>query len=178
VGHIYLKKKSWRAIIMESKQRDELLVNANTLTKDLLSEKASISFDLISLYGRHEFKQIYDSDMKKGDAAWYMDQVLCSMLITDYREKHKDFKISERGRAGRLDRANGIGYWNRDRFDQFGDAHLIHDSILQEKNWKIFNKLLNALFNETLVQLFNDYYRQYLIIDKILSTAKMKIARK
>jgi hypothetical protein len=106
--------------------------------------------------------------MNKGDSAWYMDQILCSMLITDYREKHKNFKISERGRAGRLDRANGIGYWNRDKFDQFGDAHLIHDSILQERNWKIFNKLLNALFSETLVKLFNDYYLQYLIADKIL----------
>jgi len=168
VGHIYLKKKAWRAMIMESKQRSELLVNATDQTQYLLSANASISFDLISLYARHEFKQIYDSVMNKGDSAWYMDQILCSMLITDYREKHKNFKISERGRAGRLDRANGIGYWNRDKFDQFGDAHLIHDSILQERNWKIFNKLLNALFSETLVKLFNDYYRQYLIADKIL----------
>jgi hypothetical protein len=168
VGHIYLKKKAWRAMIMESKQRSELLVNATDQTQYLLSANASISFDLISLYARHEFKQIYDSVMNKGDSAWYMDQILCSMLITDYREKHKNFKISERGRAGRLDRANGIGYWNRDKFDQFGDAHLIHDSILQERNWKIFNKLLNALFSETLVKLFNDYYLQYLIADKIL----------
>jgi hypothetical protein len=168
VGHIYLKKKAWRAMLMESKQRSELLVNATDQTQYLLSANASISFDLISLYARHEFKQIYDSVMNKGDSAWYMDQILCSMLITDYREKHKNFKISERGRAGRLDRANGIGYWNRDKFDQFGDAHLIHDSILQERNWKIFNKLLNALFSETLVKLFNDYYLQYLIADKIL----------
>ncbi len=168
MGHIYLKKKAWRAMIMESKQRSELLVNATDQTQYLLSANASISFDLISLYARHEFKQIYDSVMNKGDSAWYMDQILCSMLITDYREKHKNFKISERGRAGRLDRANGIGYWNRDKFDQFGDAHLIHDSILQERNWKIFNKLLNALFSETLVKLFNDYYLQYLIADKIL----------
>ncbi len=168
MGHIYLKKKAWRAMLMESKQRSELLVNATDQTQYLLSANASISFDLISLYARHEFKQIYDSVMNKGDSAWYMDQILCSMLITDYREKHKNFKISERGRAGRLDRANGIGYWNRDKFDQFGDAHLIHDSILQERNWKIFNKLLNALFSETLVKLFNDYYLQYLIADKIL----------
>jgi hypothetical protein len=167
-----MKKKSWRAIIIESKQRSELLVNADSRTQYLLSENVSLSFDMMSVYTRHEFKGIYDSNMRKGDSAWYMDQVFCSMLLTDYREKHKNFKMHERGRAGRLDRANGIGYWNRDKFDQFGDAHLIHDSILQEGNWKIFTKLLKALFNETLVKLFNDYYQQYMIADKIPAKSK------
>ena len=46
--------------------------------------------------------------MEKGNSAWYMDQVLCSMLLTDYREKHKNFTINERGRAARLDRSKGI----------------------------------------------------------------------
>ncbi len=167
VGHIYLKKKIWRAMLMESKQRSELLVNADNRTQYLLSENASLSFDTISLYVRHEFKEIYDSPMTKGDSAWSMDQVLVTMLLTDYREKHTDLKISERGRAGRLDRSNGINYWNRDKFDEFGDAHLIHDTILKENNWKIFNKLLKALFNQTLVNSFNDYYRQYMIVDTI-----------
>jgi hypothetical protein len=167
VGHIYLKKKAWRAIVMESKQRSELLLNADNKTQYLLSEKAPLSFETISLYGEHEFKTVYSSDMRKGDSAWFMDQVLCSMLLTDYREKHKDFRIKERGRAARLDRANGIGYWNRDKFDGFGDAHLIHDTILAEHNWKIFNKLLRALFNQSLLNLFNDYHRQYMIVDKL-----------
>ena len=172
VGHIYLKKKAWRAMIMESKQRAELLVNATNQTLGLLSENASISFDLISLYLRHEFKQIYDSAMTKGDTAWYMDQILCSMLITDYREGHKGFRVAERGRAGRLDRADPISRWNSDNFDQYGDAHLIHDAILLERNWKIFNKLLNYLFTPNLVQVFNDYYQQYLIADKVFPTPK------
>ena len=163
MGHIYLKKKVWRSIVLESRQRAELLANASRPTQVLLSENATLSFELISLYTRHEFKAIYDSNMAKGDSAWYMDQVLCSMLLTDYRERHKEFTLSERGRAARLDRGNGIGAWNRDRFDQFGDAHLIHDAILQEGNWKIFNRLLRALFNQTIVNLFNDYYRQYVI---------------
>ena len=163
MGHIHLKKKVWRAIVLESKQRTELLLNASNQTLELLSSNASFSFDLISLYVRHEFKNIYDGNMKKGDSGWYMDQVLCSMLLTDYREKHKELKIHERGRAARLDRASPIGYWNRDSFDQFGDAHLIHDSILQPGHWKIFNRLLKALFNTDLVKLFNDYYRQYMI---------------
>ena len=159
-------------MIMESKQRSELLVNADNRTIYLLSENAPISFETISLYGKHEFKDVYSSKMKKGDSAWSMDQVLCSMLLTDYREKHKDFKIKERGRAARLDRSKGIKYWNRDKFDNFGDAHLIHDTILQEQNWKIFNKLLRSLFNKTLLNSFNDYYRQYMITDKITSTKK------
>ncbi|CAF3146889.1 unnamed protein product [Rotaria sp. Silwood2] len=163
MGHIYLKKKVWRAIVIESKQRSELLVNATDQIRHLLSENALLSFDMISLYVRHEFKKIYESRMTKGDSAWYMDQVLCSMLLTDYRERHKDFKIHERGRGSRLDRASGIGYWNRDKFNQFGDAHLIHDDILQQRNWKIFNKLLTALFNQTLVNMFNDYHQQYMI---------------
>ncbi|CAF4889979.1 unnamed protein product [Rotaria sp. Silwood1] len=166
MSHIYLKKKIWRAIVMESKQRSELLINATDQIRYLLSENASLSFDTISLYGRHEFQNIYDSTMIKGDSAWYMDQVLCSMLLIDYREQHKNFKIHERGRAARLDRVSGIGYWNRDTFTQFGDAHLIHDTILEEHNWKIFNKLLKTLFNESLINIFNDYHRQYMIADK------------
>jgi hypothetical protein len=163
VGHIFLKKKSWRAMVLESEQRQELLTNTSQSVQLLLTENATLSFELISLYTRHEFKHIYDSNMAKGDSAWYMDQVLCSMLLTDYRNRHKNFTISERGRAGRLDRGNGIAYWNRDTFDQFGDAHLIHDAILEEANWKVFNRLLKALFNQTIINLFNDYYRQYKI---------------
>ena len=162
-----MQKKAWRAIVMESQHRVELLANATNQTKALLSETAPLSFEMISLYGRLEFKEVYDQRMDKGDAAWYMDQVLCSMLLIDYRKNHPNFTLSERGRADRLDRAYGMEFWNRDNFDQFGDAHLKHDEILHEANWKIFNKLLKALFNETLVTLFNDYYKQYMIIEKI-----------
>ncbi|CAF2021990.1 unnamed protein product [Rotaria magnacalcarata] len=168
MGHIYLKKKVWLAMIMESNQRTELLVSATARTQQLLSNDAPFSFDTVSIYGRHEFRDIFDKPMTKGDSSWFMDQVLCSMLLTDYREKNKNLKISERGRANRLDRAAGIGYWNRDTFSQFGDAHLIHDTILEAHNWKIFNKLLKTLFNESLVNMFNDYHRQYMIKDKKL----------
>ncbi|CAF3878821.1 unnamed protein product [Rotaria magnacalcarata] len=153
---------------MESNQRTELLVSATARTQQLLSNDAPFSFDTVSIYGRHEFRDIFDKPMTKGDSSWFMDQVLCSMLLTDYREKNKNLKISERGRANRLDRAAGIGYWNRDTFSQFGDAHLIHDTILEAHNWKIFNKLLKTLFNESLVNMFNDYHRQYMIKDKKL----------
>ena len=169
MGHVYLKKRVWRAIVMESEQRSELIVDADNRTRFVLSENSSISFDMISLYARHEFKNVFDSKMAKGDAAWYMDQVLCSMLLADYRKKHKNFKIHERRRGARLDRANGIKYWDRDKFQQFGDAHLIHDSIFQENNWKIFNKLLRAMFNKSLVNDFNDYYRQYMIAGRKVS---------
>ncbi len=162
-----MQKKAWRAIVMESKQRAELLVNADKHTRDLLSENASISFDMIALYGRHEFNEVFDQIMNKSDAAWFMDQVLCSMILTDYCEKHPNFKLSQRALADRLDRERKISFWDQDKFDQFGDAHLIHDEILEEENWKIFNKLLKFLFNETLVTLFNDYHKQYMIIDKI-----------
>ncbi|CAF3939949.1 unnamed protein product [Adineta steineri] len=163
MGHIYLQKKVWRAMILESKQRAELLANTDQQKQKLLSENASISFETISIYVRHEFKDTYDNNMVKGDSAWYMDQVLCSMLLADYREKHKNLTINERGRSPRLDRSHGIKYWNRDKFDEFGDAHLIHDAILHEPNWIIFNRLLKTLFNGTLINLFNDYYKQYII---------------
>jgi hypothetical protein len=174
VGHIFLQKKAWRAMVMESKQRAELLVNADKRTQELLSENAPLSFDTITLYGRHEFKGVYDQRMDKGDSAWYMDQILCSMLLIDYRERHKNFTISERGRADRLDRAYGMNFWDRDKFDQFGDAHLKHDEILETGNWNIFNKLLKALFNDTLVTLFNDYHKQYMIIDKVQSKQRRR----
>jgi len=167
VGHVFLQKKAWRAMVLESQQRAELLTNADQRTKELLSENAPLSFDMITVYSRHEFKEVYDQRMDKGDSAWYMDQILCSMLIADYQAKHPNFTLSKRGRADRLDRAYGMNFWDRDNFNQFGDAHLKHDEILQEGNWKIFNKLLKALFNETVVNLFNDYYKQYMIIDKV-----------
>ena len=147
-------------MVMESQQRTELLRNTNN---SLTSGNASISFDLISLYARQEFKDLYDHNMEKGDSSWYMDQVLCSMLLMDYRTNHTTFKVHERGRAPRLDRSSGIAYWNRDSFDGFGDAHLIHDAILLKPNWIVFNKLLRSIFNETTVELLIDYYRQYII---------------
>ncbi|CAF3673230.1 unnamed protein product [Adineta steineri] len=168
MGHIFLQKKVWRAIVMESKQRTELLVNADNHTLDLLSENnASFSFDTITLYGRHEFKGVYDKNMDKGDEAWYMDQVLCSMLLIDYLERHPTFNISERNRGDRLDRADLFFQWNRDEFNQFNDAHLKHDEMLEANNWKIFNKLLKFLFSGPMVTLFNDYYQQYLVLDKM-----------
>lgn len=178
MGHVFLQKKAWRAMVLESKQRAELLTNAtDQQTKELLSENAKLSFEMITIYSRHEFKNVYDQRMDKGDAAWYMDQILCSMLIADYQEKHKNFTLSKRGRADRLDRAYGMNFWDRDKFDQFGDAHLKHDEILQESNWKIFNKLLKALFNETVVNLFNDYHKQYMIADKLPETKQQRRRR-
>lgn len=165
VGHIFLQKKAWRAMVTESKQRTEILNGTDQQTKAVLAENAPLTFELITAYGRHEFKEVYDQRMDKGDAAWYMDQVLCSMLLTDYQEKHPNFTISQRGRADRLDRAHPMNYWDRETFDEFGDAHLKHDEILEAPNWKIFNRLLKALFNETLVTLFNDYYKQYMTIE-------------
>ncbi|CAF1619069.1 unnamed protein product [Adineta ricciae] len=173
MGHIYMKKKSWRAMVLESTLRAELLANqTNTQIRDLLSENMSLSFETISLYARREFQSVYDMNMAKGDAAWFMDQILCSMLLGDYRQKHSDFKIIERGRGGRLDRAFDISYWNRPSFKEFGDAHLIHDTILQSRNWKVFNRLLETLFNETLVNLFNDYHRQFMIAERIILKQK------
>ncbi len=152
---------------MESKQRAELLGNTDNHARDLLTENASLSFDMVVLYGRHEFKEIFDQLLNKSDTdpVWFMDQVLCTMMITDYSEKHPNFNLSYRGRIDRLDRGKEISFWDRDQFDEFGDAHLIQDKILEEGNWKIFNKLLKYLFNETLVTLFNDYYKQYMTLD-------------
>ena len=167
MGHIFLQKKAWRAIVLESKQRAEILNGTvDQRTKDLLSETAPLSFEMITLYFRHEFKEVYDQRMDKGDAAWYMDQIFCSMILTDYQEKHPNFTVNQRGRADRLDRAHPMNYWDRETFNEFGDAHLKHDEILEAGNWKIFNRLLKALFNESLVTSFNDYYKQYMVVQK------------
>ncbi|CAF4451991.1 unnamed protein product, partial [Rotaria magnacalcarata] len=63
---------------MESNQRTELLVSATARTQQLLSNDAPFSFDTVSIYGRHEFRDIFDKPMTKGDSSWFMDQVLCS----------------------------------------------------------------------------------------------------
>ena len=161
-------------MVMESKQRAEILVNASETMQQLLSEDAPLSFEQISLYLRHEFPTIYDQNMVKGDAAWDMDQILCTMLLTDYVEKHSDFNLSKRGIAQRLDRESPMKFWDREKFDEFGDTHMKHDEILVEGNWKIFTKLLKYLFNETTVNLFDDYYRQFMIIDKVPSVARRR----
>ncbi|CAF1365751.1 unnamed protein product, partial [Didymodactylos carnosus] len=160
MGHIYLSKRIWRAIWSESVQNKELL---NILTSDpnnrttnfsyeqqLLkiypnlnqtlshSDMPTLTFDLVSLYMRHEFRGVYDQQMGKGDAAWYMDQIMVSMLLGDYRDRHKNFSIHERDRGQRLDRADALNFWDRSNFSQFGDSHLKHDEILEDHTWAIF----------------------------------------
>ncbi|CAF1965509.1 unnamed protein product, partial [Rotaria magnacalcarata] len=164
MSHVYLKKRTWRAILIQSKQRAELLFLNGS--RELLSNNAQFSFQTINLYAHHEFSDIYDQNMVKGDSAWYMDQMLLSMLLTDYRGNHPSLVIAQRNLTERLDRDSGISYWNRSSFDQFGDAHLPHDEIFTPHYWEILNKLLRFLFTDTQVNIFNRYYYTYKLSGK------------
>jgi len=159
MSHICLTKSTWRNLFLESKQRQELLSNTTT---NLLSQNASLSFDLISLYMRHEFRDLYDSTMVKGDAAWYMDQLYTSMLFDDYVERHRDFSIDKRRKLSlRLDPNIPIYTWTAQRMKDFGDAHIIHDEIFDMHRWNRFKHLLNYLFEPSLVADFDFYYKQF-----------------
>ncbi|CAM2716054.1 unnamed protein product [Rotaria socialis] len=165
MSHICVTKKTWRNILLESVQRQELLNASLSPSNDiLLSGKAPFSFETMSLYTRHEFRQLYDSNMTKGDAAWFMDQAFSSMLLNDYLEKHTNMKIDKRHKKSqRLDPHLSHLFWQPHKFKQFGDAHIMHDEIFDSNNWAGFKKLLHYMFNSSLVNEFDLYYKQFAI---------------
>ncbi|CAF3429531.1 unnamed protein product [Rotaria sp. Silwood2] len=163
--HICLSKQVWRNLFLESIQRNELL-NSNLSSSNaiLLSDKAPFSFDTISLYLRQEFGQLYDSNMAKGDSAWYMDQVFSSMLLNNYCEKHRNFTIDKRDRTRfRLDPGFSPHAWQLDKLKIYGDAHLIHDPIFDPYHYAMFKNLLIFLFNSSLANDFDFYYKQFVL---------------
>ncbi|CAF1471008.1 unnamed protein product [Rotaria sordida] len=163
--HICLSKEIWRNLFLESIQRKELLnSNLSSLYTDLLSDKPPFSFDTISIYTRHEFGILYDSNMRKGDAAWYMDQIYSSILLNDYCEKHSNIKIDKFPKtSSRLDPNLPPHAWESQRLKQFGDAHIIHDEIFDSYRWAIFKNLLVFLFNSSLANDFDFYYKQFVL---------------
>ncbi|CAF3454860.1 unnamed protein product [Rotaria sp. Silwood1] len=165
MSHIYLSKQLWRNLFLESIQRKELLnSNLSSLNTILLSDNAPFSFDTISLYTRHEFGQIYDSNMKKGDSAWYMDQVYSSMLLDDYCEKHPNIIIDKFHKTSmRLDPDLSQQFWQPQSFKRFGDAHIIHDEIFDSHRWASFKNLLFYMFNSSLANDFDLYYKEFIL---------------
>ena len=160
LSHICLIKQLWKEIFLQSEQWKEIQ-NLHTIIGNL----TTFSFDLVNLYTRHEFGQLYDSDMKKGDAAWYMDQVYVSMLINDYITKHSnDTRIDRRYKESpRLDPDKPYHMWEAQRVVQYGDAHLIHDEIFDSYRWSYFRHLIGYLFDSTLANRFELYYKQFVL---------------
>lgn len=121
MSYVYMKKYLWVEIILQSSIHKELvymtqnfdlylnksyeigLLQTSTkeyLTSLLLNKGKMISFDIISLYLRHEYQQIYDKSTIKGSIGWSMDQELLTMLIVDYQNltrKGQTLKIDQRG---------------------------------------------------------------------------------
>ncbi|CAF3493178.1 unnamed protein product [Rotaria sp. Silwood1] len=165
MSHICLSKQLWRNLVLESTQRKELLhSNLSSLNTILLSNKAPFSFDTISLYTRHEFGQIYDTNMKKGDPAWFMDQIYSSMLLHDYCEKHSNIIIDKfHGPSARLDSGFSPQAWKLEQLKRYDDAHLIHDEIFSSYQYSMFKNLLFYIFNSSLVNDFDLYYKEFLL---------------
>ena len=164
LSHVCLKKKFWRDLFLQSTQRQELLQSKDLTASDqiLLAPNASFTFELINLYTRHEFLTLYDSDMTKGDAAWYMDQVYISMLINDYLAKDNTIQIDKLyKKSKRLDPGLPMYAWEPQRLKDYGDAHIIHDEIFDSYRWSTFKKLLDFLFSSELASEFDFYYRQF-----------------
>lgn len=160
MSHICLRKRVWRDLFLQSIQRDELLNTSANAT--LLSVNASLSFETISLYTRHEFPDSYDSNMTKNDAAWFMDQIYVSMLLDDYSKKNPNIRISkQRWRSFRLDPHFPDSEWRPGKIKEYGDAHLIHDEIFQVHRWKLMHNLLDLLFQPSLVNQFDHFYEKF-----------------
>ncbi|UJR14764.1 hypothetical protein I4U23_001754 [Adineta vaga] len=166
MSHICLKKYIWRDMFLESIQRKELLdAKISSLNMTLLSDQAPFSFETVNAYTRYEFGKLYDSNMTKGDAAWYMDQVYSSMLINDYFQNHPNMKIDKRSKTSkRLDPHLPVIMWESQRLPSYGDAHLIHDEVFDSYQFVQFRKLLFFLFNYSLANDFVFYYKQFSLV--------------
>jgi hypothetical protein len=166
MSHICITKKIWRDLFIESIQRKELLnLNLSPFNLTLLSDKAPFTFDTISIYTRLEFGHIYDSNMSKGDSAWYMDQVFSSMLLNEYCERHRNITIDKRNKNSmRLDPHLPFHMWDPNHLNGYGDAHLIHDEIFDSHRWTPFKNLLRFLFNSSLADDFDFYYKQFTVL--------------
>jgi hypothetical protein len=164
MSHICISKKIWRNLFLESIQRKELL-NSNLSSSDLLSDKAPFSFDTVSIYTRLEFGPLYDSNMSKGDSAWYMDQAFSSMLLNEYCERHQNSILDKRHKNSmRLDPHLPSQMWQPNYLNNYGDAHLIHDEIFDSHRWTPFKNLLRFLFNQSLADDFDFYYKQFTLL--------------
>ncbi|CAF3948976.1 unnamed protein product [Rotaria sp. Silwood1] len=102
--------------------------------------------------------------MKKGDSAWYMDQIYSSMLLDDYCEKHPNIIIDKFHRpSARLDPGFLPQAWKLEQLKRYGDAHLIHDEIFSLYQYAMFKNLLFYMFNSSLVNDFDLYYKEFLL---------------
>ena len=160
LSHICLRKDLWKNLFLHSKQWNEIQ-NQHASIGNL----TTFSFDLLSLYTRHEFDQLFDANMTKGDASWYMDQIFVSMLIHDYLDKFAndtriDFRLKE---SPRLDPDRPFHMWEATRIVQYGDAHLIHDEVFDSYRWSYFRLLIAYLFDSTLASQFELYYKQFVL---------------
>jgi hypothetical protein len=102
--------------------------------------------------------------MSKGDSAWYMDQVFVSMLIDDYTRRTNQIYIDTRTKQSlRLDVTQPYHMWERQYIAQFSDAHVVHDEIFDTYRWSSFKHLLDFLFDSSLANQFNVYYKQFVL---------------
>ncbi|CAF3352995.1 unnamed protein product [Rotaria sp. Silwood1] len=188
MGHLYMKRYLWREIILQSIIQKELITISQNFYQYtngsheyeiikrykkkrfdslLLTKDKIITYDIMSLYLRQEFRQTYDERTVKGGTGWDMDQVLITMLLFDYLNSTTDgqkLKIHERGLLGRLDRSVPFLQWStRSNFSEFGDAHITHN-IFEKKFWYTHLRLFKSLFNETCIKLLNEYYKGYLLL--------------
>ncbi|CAF3800772.1 unnamed protein product [Rotaria sordida] len=189
MGHLYMKSYLWRDMILQSVIHKELITISQNfyqypngsydyeITKRytkkkkfdslLLTKDKIVTFDIISLYLRQEFRDIYDQPTVKGGTGWDMDQLLITMFLFDYINTTTDgqkLKIHERGLLGRLDRSQPFIEWStKSNFSEFGDAHITHN-IFERKFWYTYRHLFKYLFNETCVKLLDEYYKIYLLL--------------
>ena len=160
MSHICLRKRIWRDLFLQSIQHKELL--NSTANRTLLSLNVTLSFEIISLYARQEFLDLYDSNMIKGDAAWYMDQMYVSMLLHEYAKKTPQIRIGKQmWQRFRLNPQFSELEWQPQKIKQYGDVHLVHDQIFQAYRWKLFQNLLGILFQPTLINEIEQYYQKF-----------------
>ena len=150
ISHLCFKKRMWRELMLQE------FSNPN-------HKNISLSFEMVSEQMRTEFGSMFDSTMVKGDPTWYMDQIFISMSIENYLQHQSTVHIDRRHKKSiRLDPHLSQQAWDKYGMRRYGDAHLMHDQIFESYHWAGFRNLLNHLFNSTLINQFELYYKQFI----------------
>ena len=100
----------------------------------------------------------------RGNNRWYIDQQLISILIDKYVLQNKDVKLFKKRYEGiRLDREHSYIQWQnlvKMNFSHLTDAHCYHRTSFT--NIGAIQTLSQKLFNETINDLFNNYFMEYI----------------
>jgi hypothetical protein len=151
-----MRKFQWRQV-MQLDNQNELKLDGESVIK--LVRK---------MFGNSFIKK--NMDIERGDLVWFLDQMTISINIEKYRQEKKTNLTKIKFRGTRLNRNTFFNpnWFNQKQLIYLTDFHSFHDDVFQ--NWKYMQMFLKNIFNQSLTNLFDDYYFEYINIrNKLLN---------